>query len=80
MLRRSRSSVSFLAVLFTAVSVLAQDNQYWTQQHGAHAQLMGGAMIAGTDDQSVLFYNPAAMAFVKSNGITASTSFIYYQK
>ena len=41
---------------------------------------MGGAMMASTDDQSVLFYNPAAMSFVKSTGVTASTSFIYYQK
>lgn len=35
--------------------------------------------MAGTDDQSVLFYNPAAVRLVKGTGITASTSFIYYQ-
>ncbi len=69
-----------MAAPLVALAGMAQDNQYWTQQHGAHAQLLGGAMMAGTDDQAVLFYNPAAMAFVKSKGITASTSFIYYQQ
>jgi hypothetical protein len=71
--------LAVFAVLATG-PLRAQDNQYWTQQHGAHAQLMGGAAMAGTDDQSVLFYNPAATAFVKGRGITASTSFIYYQQ
>ena len=75
-----RPSIPCLFMMLATAAVHAQDNQYWTQQHGAHAQLMGGATMAGTDDQSVLFYNPAAMAFVKSTGITASTSFIYYQK
>lgn len=60
-------------------SALAQDNQYWTQQNGARATLMGGAASASTDDQAVLFYNPAAARRVKSTGITASANFMYMQ-
>jgi hypothetical protein len=57
----------------------AQDNQYWTQQHGARATLMGGASVASMDDQAVLFYNPAAVRRVKAAGITTSANFFYWQ-
>jgi len=56
-----------------------QDNHYWTQQNGARATLMGGAATASTDDQAVLFYNPAAARRVKGTGITASANFMYLQ-
>jgi hypothetical protein len=61
------------------IGAVAQDNQYWTQQHGARATLMGGAASASTDDQAVLFYNPAAARMVKNTGITASANFMYFQ-
>ena len=68
-----------LAAHCWAMACAAQDNQYWTQQNGARATLMGGAGSASTDDQAVLFYNPAAARRVKGTGITASASFMYMQ-
>jgi hypothetical protein len=59
--------------------VVGQDNQYWTQQHGARATLMGGATMANADDQAVLFYNPGAVRRVKGAGITTSANFFYFQ-
>lgn len=58
----------------------AQDNQYWTQQNGARATLMGGAASASTEDQAVFFYNPAAALRVEGTGITASANFFYAQR
>jgi hypothetical protein len=68
-----------LVVQCLGMACLAQDNQYWTQQNGARATLMGGAGSASTDDQAVLFYNPAAARRVKGTGITASANFMYMQ-
>ncbi|MBL7965126.1 MAG: hypothetical protein JNM31_14930 [Flavobacteriales bacterium] len=65
--------------LLCASALQAQDNQYWTQQHGARAALMGGAAVANMDDQAVLFYNPAAVRRVKSAGITTSANYFYMQ-
>jgi hypothetical protein len=67
-----------MACLF-ATALSAQDNQYWTQQHGARATLMGGATMANADDQAVLFYNPGAVRRVKGTGITTSANYFYLQ-
>jgi hypothetical protein len=74
-----RPFIIVLATLCWGMAVMAQDNQYWTQQNGARATLMGGAASASTDDQAVLFYNPAAARRVKGTGITAAANFIYMQ-
>ncbi|MEX1132535.1 MAG: hypothetical protein WEC15_04855 [Flavobacteriales bacterium] len=58
----------------------AQDNQYWTQQYGARATLMGGAASASTEDQAAFFYNPAAARRVLGTGVTASANFFYGQR
>lgn len=72
-------SLATICTVICAALLHAQDNHYWTQQTGARATLMGGAASASTDDQAVLFYNPAAVRRTKSTGITASASFFYMQ-
>lgn len=42
----------------------AQDNHYWAQQFGGKAALLGGAVVGGFEDNSAMFYNPGAFAFV----------------
>lgn len=37
------------------------DAHYWTHQFGAKGLLMNGAVIASTEDETAIFYNPGAM-------------------
>ena len=39
----------------------AQNFKYNTAQFGINGSLLGGAIVAGTDDMSMTFYNPAAI-------------------
>ncbi|AYB30037.1 hypothetical protein D4L85_05345 [Chryseolinea soli] len=48
---------------------MAQDTHYWTQQFGTHAALLSGSSVAASDDNSVVYYNPAAMSFLDSTSI-----------
>ena len=45
-----------------SLSLLAQtDAHYWTSQFGAKGLLLNGAVIASTEDETAIFYNPGAM-------------------
>jgi hypothetical protein len=59
-----RFSSFWVALLFGIAPVLAQDSHYWNQQLGIKANLLGGAVVAGMYDNSAVYYNPAALAFV----------------
>jgi len=48
-------------------------NQYWSQQYGGEATLLGGTGVVGVNDNSCIFYNPAAAHLVDTFNITAST-------
>ena len=56
----------------------AQDTHYWTNQYGARASLLGGAAIAGLDDNSAVYYNPANLAFIKESTVSLNTSVYKY--
>ncbi|MGH1339685.1 MAG: hypothetical protein ACRBFS_26440 [Aureispira sp.] len=64
--------------LFYGVFLQAQDTHYWTNQYGARASLLGGAAIAGLDDNSAVYYNPANLAFIKENTVSLNTSVYKY--
>src|ERR1043165_3175996 len=61
--------------LFAPTVSNAQDH-YWSQQYGGKATLTGGTEVAGSTDNSAIYYNPGAVGFVDSTRITAST-YIY---
>ncbi|MBT8191592.1 MAG: hypothetical protein KJO29_14265 [Bacteroidia bacterium] len=47
---------------FVSFAVNAQiDAHYWTHQYGAKGLLLNGAVIASSDDETAIFYNPACM-------------------
>jgi hypothetical protein len=52
----------------------AQDDHYWSQQYGAESTLMGGAMVAGTDDNSAIYYNPGALAFISNPSLSVDAN------
>jgi hypothetical protein len=48
----------------------AQDDHYWAQQYGAYGTLMGVAMVGGVNDNSAIYYNPAALSFISNPGLS----------
>lgn len=58
--------------------MMAQDTHYWSNQFGARSSLLGGAVIAGLDDNSSVYYNPANLAFIKQSTVSLNTSVYKY--
>ena len=56
--------VAFLALLPGAAT--AQDAQYWTNDYGNRARLLGGAMVGSASDLSAVYYNPGRLALLES--------------
>jgi hypothetical protein len=48
----------------------AQDDHYWSQQYGAESTLLGGAMVGGAADNSAIYYNPGALAFINNPSLS----------
>jgi len=46
----------------------AQDAQYWTNDYGNRARLLGGAMVGSASDLSAVYYNPGRLALLESAG------------
>lgn len=61
---------TFLAYLPTANA--QNDDHYWTQQYGAKGLLLNGAVIASTEDETAVFYNPGALGNGEDFGISLS--------
>lgn len=55
-------------------SALTAQNTYWTQQFGAKASLMGGAVVGGVKDNSAIYYNPAGIGGIDSSSINISAN------
>lgn len=47
-------------------AVTAQDAQYWTNDYGNRARLLGGAMVGSASDLSAVYYNPGRLALLES--------------
>ncbi len=57
-----RNWVCILILFGFSMNIYAQiDAHYWTHQYGAKGLLLNGAVIASSDDETAIFYNPAAM-------------------
>lgn len=52
------------ALLGAGASASAQDSQWWTNQYGNRARLLGGAVIGSSRDLSAVYYNPGGLAVV----------------
>lgn len=48
------------------------DAHYWTHQYGAKGLLLNGAVIASTEDETAVFYNPGSMGNGEDFGISLS--------
>ncbi len=64
---------TILALLGCLPFVKSQnDDHYWTQQFGSKGLLLNGAVIASTEDETAVFYNPAALGNGEDFGISLS--------
>ena len=61
-------------VIAMAGSINAQDTHYWTQQFGTRSALMSGAVVAGADDNSMVYYNPGALGFLEDGNISINAN------
>ncbi|WP_224485139.1 hypothetical protein [Robertkochia aurantiaca] len=64
-----------LIFVLLPLSVLhAQDTHYWTQQFGNRSALMSGAVVGGASDNTMLFYNPGSLAFLKDASVSVNAN------
>ena len=62
-----------LLLLISHCTLSAQtDAHYWTNQYGAKGLLLNGAVIASTEDETAIFYNPGAMGSGEEFGLSLS--------
>ncbi|MCH2045360.1 MAG: hypothetical protein MK212_14685 [Saprospiraceae bacterium] len=73
-----RYILTWFCLIAHALSINAQESNYWTQQYGARSNMLGGAVVAGLEDNSALYYNPAAISFIKTSNLSLNTSAYQY--
>lgn len=64
--------VYYIILYFLALSYAQIDAHYWTHQYGAKGLLLNGAVIASTEDETAIFYNPGAMGRGEKFGLSLS--------
>ncbi|MBK9330424.1 MAG: outer membrane protein transport protein [Sphingobacteriales bacterium] len=69
-----RIRVAIVLLLLLNIKSMQAQNHYWAQQYGAEATLLGGAMTAGSGDNSAMYYNPARLGFMETPKISVSAN------
>ena len=75
----SRNVLPLLILSLLSFVSYAQDFHYWTDQFGIKATALGGAVVSGQDDHSMVFYNPAAMTLVQTPSLSFSINAYQYR-
>ena len=64
-----RQVVFCCLVFFVCETLQGQSYFYNTQQFGMRSTLLGGSMIAGGEDLTMVYYNPAALRYAKNKSL-----------
>ena len=62
-------ALAALAQPLLGSSASAQDTQYWTNQYGNRARMLGGSVIGSESDISAVYYNPGRLATNTTTGL-----------
>ena len=71
-----------IACLFASLlpsAARAQDAQYWSEQFGTQANLLGGIVIGSVNDLSATYYNPGALGLLKETNFLLATKIFQYE-
>ena len=68
-----RRLVFSLSLWLVAVPAKAQDTNYWANQYGTRAELLGGIVTGALLDLSATYYNPGALAFANQSALILTT-------
>ncbi len=52
----------------------AQDTNYWTQQYGTRAQLVGGVVVGSFLDLGATYYNPGALLMINTRDVVLTAN------
>lgn len=66
-----------IALFFQSFISYAQESNYANYEVGANSTMMGGAVTAGVKDNSAVYHNPGALAFVETSNVTLETGNLY---
>ena len=69
--------LTLFVLLFGFIGSYAQESNYANYEVGANSTMMGGAVTAGVKDNSAVYHNPGALAFVENSNITLETGYLY---
>jgi hypothetical protein len=69
-----KNCLAFLILVSLTSIIEAQDDHYWAQQYGAVSTLMGGSMVGGVTDNSAVYYNPGALAFISNPSLSVDAN------
>jgi len=59
-------------LILSAITLKAQDRQFWDQAVGSKAALLGGIVVGGVDDYTATYYNPGALSFLNKKSMSVN--------
>jgi long-subunit fatty acid transport protein len=66
--------ILFSAVMTFSATAVSQDDHYWSQQFGSISTSLGGAVVGGVRDNSAIYYNPGAQAFLDNPNLSVDAN------
>ena len=70
-------SVFLVLSILLATDLQAQESNYSNYEVGAKATMLGGSVVAGVDNISAIYYNPASLSFVENSSVALETATLF---
>jgi hypothetical protein len=72
----------FLALMLLGLGGMqpaaTQDSNYWTNQYGNQARLLGGLVVGSSDDVASVFYNPGRLALTENTALVLAGNVVRF--